>query len=298
MHPKAQTEHFDLARMTFTWKTVVYNLFLISLGSVVFAAGMNSVLIPNRLLGAGVSGVAIILHYLVPSLDVGLAYFLLNIPLMFLGWFFIGRRFMIYTTFGMAVFSLAAAAVKPPAAPVDDLMLAAIFGGVICGAGAGIVLRSMGSAGGVDILAIWVNKQFGFRPGSFSFFVNSAVILIGAYFFGLQIALYALIFVFTSSRVLDAVVTGFNQRMAIIVISDKSREIAAEIFKEINRGVTFLKGQGAYTGQLKDVILTITTLTELPKLKNAIFSIDAQAFVVVNNTHEVLGKRHGTRKVY
>jgi len=94
------------------------------------------------------------------------------------------------------------------------------------------------------------------------------------------------------------VITGFNQRMAIIVISDKSREIAAEIFKKVHRGVTFLKGQGAYTGQLKDVILTITTITELPKLKNAIFNIDSEAFVVVNNTHEVLGKRHGTRKIY
>jgi len=298
MQPKVQTEHFDLDKLALTWKTVLYNLFLISLGCIVFAAGMNSILIPNRLLGAGVSGVAIIIHYLFPSLDVGLVYFLLNIPLIFLGWFFVGRRFMVYTIFGMGVFSLAAYVIKPPPVPIDDIMLSAIFGGIVCGAGAGIVLRSMGSAGGVDILAIYANKEYGFRPGSISFFVNALVLMAGAYFFGLQVALYALIYVFTSSRVLDAVITGFNQRMAIIVISDKSREIAAEIFKKVHRGVTFLKGQGAYTGQLKDVILTITTITELPKLKNAIFNIDSEAFVVVNNTHEVLGKRHGTRKIY
>ena len=298
MQPKVQTEHFDLDKSVFTLKSVCYNIFLISLGSIVFVIGMNSILIPNRLLGAGVSGVAIMVHYLFPSLDVGLAYFLLNIPLMILGWFFIGKRFMLYTTFGMGFFSLAAVVVKTPPVLINDLMLTAVFAGVICGAGAGIVLRSLGSAGGVDILAIYINKQYGFRPGSISFFVNALVLMAGGYFFGLQIALYALIYVFTSSRVLDAVITGFNQRMAIIVISDKSREITTEIFKQVHRGVTLLKGQGAYSGQLKEVILTITTLTELPKLKNAIFSIDAEAFVIVNSTHEVIGKRHGTRKVY
>jgi len=104
--------------------------------------------------------------------------------------------------------------------------------------------------------------------------------------------------VFTSSRVLDAVLTGFNQRMSTMVISEKTDEMAKEIFSKVNRGVTFLKGKGAYTGEERDVIFTVTTLTELPKLKDVILSIDPGAFVVVNNTLEVLGKRHGSRKVY
>jgi uncharacterized membrane-anchored protein YitT (DUF2179 family) len=104
--------------------------------------------------------------------------------------------------------------------------------------------------------------------------------------------------VFTSSRVLDAVLTGFNQRMSTMVISEKTDEMAKEIFSKVNRGVTFLKGKGAYTGKERDVIFTVTTLTELPKLKDVILSIDPGAFVVVNNTLEVLGKRHGSRKIY
>ena len=124
------------------------------------------------------------------------------------------------------------------------------------------------------------------------------MILVGAYFFGLEVALYTLIYVFTSSRVLDAVLTGFNQRMSTMVISQKTDEMAKEIFRKVNRGVTFLKGKGAYTGEERDVLFTITTLTELPKLKDVIFGIDPGAFVVVNNTLEVLGKRHGSRKVY
>jgi uncharacterized membrane-anchored protein YitT (DUF2179 family) len=298
MQPKVQTAHFDLDKVILTWKTVLYNLFLITAGIIVFVIGMNSILIPNKLLGAGVSGVAIIIHYLFPSADVGITYFLLNIPLMFIGWFSISKRFMLYTIFGMAFFSLAAVIIKTPPVPLKDPILVAVFAGVVCGAGAGIVLRSLGSAGGVDILATYANKQFGLRPGLTSLFVNAVVIMIGAYFFGLQIALYSLIYVFTSSKALDAVLTGFNQRLSTIVISHKYKEIAEEIFKKVNRGATFLQAQGAYSGDPKEVIFTITTLTELPKLKNVIFNIDPEAFVVVNSTLEVIGKRHGTRKVY
>ena len=298
MHPKAQTAHFDFDRIILTWKTVSYNLFLITAGIIVFVIGMNSILIPNKLLGAGVSGVAMIIHYLFPSTDVGITYFLLNIPLMLIGWFSISKRFMLYTFFGMAFFSLAAVIIKTPPVPLKDPILVAVFGGVVCGTGAGIVLKALGSAGGVDILAIYANKILGLRPGLTSLFANGVIIITGAYFFGLQIALYSLIYVFTSSKTLDAVLTGFNQRLSTMVISDKYKEIAEELFKQVNRGATFLQAQGAFTGNPKEVIFTITSLTELPKLKNVIFSIDPKAFVVVNSTLEVIGKRHGTRKVY
>jgi len=298
MQPKAQGAHFNLDKIISTWKTVLFNLFLITGGIIIFVIGMNSILIPNKLLGAGVSGVAMILHYLFSSVDVGITYFLLNIPLILLGWLSISKRFMLYTVFGMAFFSLAAAVLKTPPVPLEDPILVAVFGGVVCGAGAGIVLRSLGSAGGVDILAIYANKQFGLRPGLTSFFVNGLIILTGAHFFSLEIALYSLIYVFTTSKALDAVLTGFNQRLSTMIISDKYQEIAKEIFEKINRGATFLQAQGAYSGNPKEVIFTITTLTELPKLKNVIFSIDPKAFVVVNSTLEVIGQRHGTRKVY
>ena len=298
MQPKAQGAHFNLDKIILTWKTVLKNLFLITGGIIIFVIGMNSILIPNKLLGAGVSGVAMIIHYLFPSTDVGITYFLLNIPLIFLGWLRISKKFMLYTVFGMAFFSLTAVVLKTPPVFLQDPILVAVFGGVVCGAGAGIVLRSLGSAGGVDILAIYVNKQFGLRPGLTSFFVNGLIILTGAYFFSLEIALYSLIYVFTTGKALDAVLTGFNQRLSTMVISDKYREISEEIFKQVNRGVTFLQAQGAYSGRPKEVIFTITTLTELPKLKNVIFGIDPKAFVVVNSTLEVIGQRHGSRKVY
>ena len=298
MQVKAQSQPLDVHKIPLSWKTILYNLFLISAGCVIFVVGMNSVLIPNKLFGSGISGVSLILHYLFPRLDVGLAYFLLNLPLMLLGWLFISRRFMLYTLYGMGFFSLAAAFIKTPTTTMHDPILAALFSGIICGAGAGLILRSIGSAGGMDIVAIYVNQKFGFRPGSVSFSVNGLILMSGAYFFGLEIALYTLIYVFTSGRVLDIVITGFNQRMSTLIISEKSQEIAKEIFKRVNRGMTFFKGRGAYTGVERDIIFTITTLTELPELKEVIFAIDPSAFVVVNDTLEVFGKQHGTRKVY
>lgn len=298
MQTTTESKRLDLSPVSNSWKPIFYNLSLMAAGSIVFVIGMNSVLIPNRLFGGGITGIAMILHYLFPSLDVGLAYFLLNLPLMFLGWFYISRRFMLYTTFGMGFLSLAAAIIKSPAARMEDPILAALFAGVVCGVGAGIILRSLGSGGGLDVLAILGNQKLGFRPGSVSFIFNAAVLLAGAHLFGLEIALYCLIYVFTSTRVLDAIIRGFNQRMSTLIISEKHEQIAEEIFKRVNRGATFIKGQGAYSRKERDLIFTITTLTELPRLKDVIFNIDPGAFVVINDTLEVLGKRHGTRKVY
>jgi len=298
MQATTEPKRAGLSQIPSSWKPILFNLLLIAVGTIVFVIGMNSVLIPNRLFGGGITGTAMVLHYMFPSLDVGLAYFLLNVPLMLVGWFYISRRFMLYTTFGMGFLSLAAAIIKSPAARMQDPILAALFAGVVCGVGAGIILRSLGSGGGLDILAILGNQKFGFRPGSVSFFFNAAVLLAGAHLFGLEIALYCLIYVFTSTRVLDAILRGFNQRMLTLIISEKYQQITEEIFKRVNRGATFIKGQGAYSGEERNLIFTVTTLTELSRLKDVVFNIDPGAFVVINDTLEVLGKRHGTRKVY
>jgi uncharacterized membrane-anchored protein YitT (DUF2179 family) len=277
---------------------MLFNLSLISIGCIIFVIGMKSVLIPTKLLSGGIVGVAMILHYLFPSFEVGLSYFLLNIPLILLGCFNISRRFMLYTIFGMGFFSLTATLITPMAVEIQEPMLAALLAGVICGTGGGIILRSLGSVGGLDILAIYVNKEFGFRSGSVIFLANALILLAGVYFFSLEIALYSIIYVFTSSRIIDSILAGFNRRKSLIIISDHSNEIARQIYGRINRGITFLRGVGGYTGKEKNVILTVTTLTELPKMKELVFDTDPDAFMVINDTLEVLGRRHGRRKIY
>ncbi|NLJ29562.1 MAG: YitT family protein [Deltaproteobacteria bacterium] len=287
-----------LQRSSISWPSLFWNLFLITTGSCVFSVGLNSVLIPQQFLSGGVVGIALIFHYFLPKFNTGLFYFLLNIPLILLGWFSVSRTFMLYTAYGMAVFSLTAAWVNPYLPPVEDPILGAILAGVICGTGAGIILRSQGSAGGLDILGVYLNKKLGLRVGMTVFALSSSVLVAGGYFFDFQKALYSLIYVYASGRIMDAVITGFNQRKSVLIVSNHSDAIAKEILTRLNRGVTFLHGTGGYTRKRKQVIFSIITLTELAKVKELVYGIDPHAFMVVNDTLEVLGQRHGTRRVF
>lgn len=277
---------------------IARNLGLIFAGSLIFAVGLQAILVPNEFLSGGVVGLALIIQYLVPSLPMGPVYFILNIPLLILGWFTVSRQFMIYSIAGMFLFSLACTVVRPPPFTVDDPILAALLAGVICGVGSGLILRSIGSAGGLDILAIYLNRRFGLRLGTVFFGVNALVLASGAYLHDLNKALYSIVFVYASGRVMDGIMAGFNRRKLIYVISDKSAEIADMIMRRVNRGVTLLHGKGAFSDKEKEIILTITTMTELPRLKELIFGMDPKAFLVVNDTLEVLGNRHGKLKVY
>ncbi len=276
------------------WRRVLTNLLLISAGSIVYAAGINGVIVSQGFLSGGVMGISLIGHYLFPWINIGLAYLVLNIPLMLLGWFRVSRRFMLYTVFGMVMFATATGLVFPKLPHIENPILAAILGGIICGAGLGITLRSQGSGGGTEILLVYLRKKFGLRMGAMSFLFNALVLAVAAYFFGLERALYSLVFMYVSGKVMDSILTGFNQRKAILVVSDCADAIASQIINQLNRGATLLEATGAYTGSSKKVIFSIITLTELSKMKETVFDIDPNAFMVVNDTLEVIGKRHGS----
>jgi uncharacterized membrane-anchored protein YitT (DUF2179 family) len=271
---------------------------LILSGSFIFVLGMNSILIPAKLLSGGVTGIAVLMHYLWPRSDFGLLYFLLNIPMVAVGWFHVSRRFIVYTIIGIVAFSAMASFIHLPAAKINDPILSALFAGVICGAGAGLILRSLGSAGGLDIMAVVLNKKYGLRPGTVISLTNILILAAGLFYHDFELALYSIIYVYACGNVVDQVLTGFNRRKAMMIISDRSEEIAAEILKRVNRGVTFFQGKGAYTGREKQIIFTIISMVELAKMKEIAFTIDPDAFIVVNDTLEVLGKRHGKMRVF
>lgn len=279
-------------------KPVARQLSLITAGCIVFVYGMSAVMIPAKLLSGGLAGIAMLVGYRFASVDLGMIYLFLNIPLILLGWFTISRRFIAYSIYGIACFSVTASLIEPAPVVLTDPILAVLLAGVICGAGSGLILRSIGSAGGMDILAIYLNKRFGFRVGTVTFIANAAVILAGGWLLDINLALYSIILLFTCGSVINVVLSGFNARMALIVVSDMSGRIAQDILTRFNKGVTYLDGEGAFSRKPKRVILTVTTLTEVPKIKEMIFAHDPQAFVVINNTFEVLGQRHGALKIY
>ena len=275
-------------------KQVFWNLFLIACGSLISAVAVNGMLIPQQFFGAGFTGVAIIIHYLFSPLPMGVLYLLLNIPVFVLGWVYVGRRFFYYSIAGMLFFSAALQWIHL-LVPVQDRILSAILAGIITGVGAGITLRSLGSGGGLDILSVILLKRFSVRLGTTMLAMNSLVLLAGGILFSLESALYTLIFIFVSSYIINLVVMGLSQRKSVMIISPEWENILREIIDKVHRGVTMIEGKGGYSGREIQILYTVTTFRELPRLKRLVRAIDPNVFMVVSDTLEVTGIRIGNQ---
>ena len=275
-------------------KDIGWNLGLLILGSLLCAFAINGILIPHRFVSGGFTGMALVIHYLFPFFPVALVYFLANVPLFIAGWFFISRRFFIYSTIGMLLFAVAVAWVDVDI-PVQDKLLAALLAGLIQGAGSGIILKSVGSAGGTDILSVILLQRFSIRLGTTVLGFNILVLSAAAFFFSLEDALYTLIYLYVSAKIVDLVVTGLSQRKAVFIISPKWEKISARILREIHRGVTILRGQGAYSAREQQILYTVVTFQEVANLKQILRREDPDAFVVVSDTTEVMGHRIGNQ---
>lgn len=277
--------------------TVARNVILITLGALVFSIGVKGIAVEHGFISGGVSGLGLLLYYLVGGLGIGSWYFALNVPLMLVGWFSLSRRFILYTLYGMAILSVFMDVVTFRAG-IDDPMLAAIFSGAVMGAGVGIALRSFGSLGGTDIVAIALNQKWNLRVGQFNFYYNLVLFGVGFFFYDTDLVLYSLVLSFVSSTVMEYFLSLFNQRKMVLIISDHADQIAHDIVHVLRRGSTFLYGRGAYTGKRKKVILTITNTVQIKRLEELVFTRDKNAFFVVENTFNVLGEGFSRRKVY
>ena len=284
-----------LRQLQFTkLRQVFWNLGLISVGSVLCAVAINGILIPHKFVSGGFTGLALVIYYLLPAVPVAWVYFFLNVPLFALGWKYVGRRFFIYSIAGMIIFSCALKWVDATLA-VQDQIMSALLAGIISGAGAGIILRSVGSAGGLDILSVIVFQRFSVRLGSTTLAFNSLVLAVAAILLSLERALYTLVYIYVNSYMLNLVVTGLSQRKAVFIISPRWQEISREILEKLDRGLTVIKGQGGYSGQEEQILYTVITFRELSRLKGIIRRLDPNAFVVVTETLEVMGQRIGNQ---
>ncbi len=273
---------------------VVRNLALISLGSALCAVAINGILLPHQFFGAGFAGVSLVIHYQFPSLPVAALYFILNIPVFSLGWMYVGRRFFLYSIGGMLIFTSALAWVHV-SLPIHDKILSALLAGIIVGAGSGIILRSLGSSGGLDILSVILLKRFSIRLGTTILAFNTLILGAGAILFSLDAALYTLIYIFVSSYMINFVVMGLSQRKAVFIISPQWEKISHEIMEKIHRGVTIIGGRGGYTDREEQILYTVVTFRDLSQLKQLVRGFDSDAFVVVTDTLEVIGHRIGNQ---
>jgi uncharacterized membrane-anchored protein YitT (DUF2179 family) len=274
--------------------TVSWNIILIALGSVVSAVAVNSILIPKQFLAGGFTGLAMLIHYVLPPMPVGVAYFALNVPLFIFGWMFVGRRFFFYSIAGMLIYSLAVL-IPVPEITLEDHLLNALVAGIITGIGSGLLLRSLGSAGGTDILAIIILKKFSVRLGTTSLGFNVILMLTAISHISLEMVLYTLICIYVSAVFVNLVVTGLSQRKAVMIISSRWDEISKEIMTKMDRGITVIYGEGCYSGNQQKILYSVIPFQDLPRFKALIRKVDPDAFVVITETQEVMGNRIGNQ---
>jgi len=261
----------------------------IALGSFIFAFGLNYFIIANGLAEGGFTGIALIIHYLT-GLPAGAIIFVLNLPLFFVGWYKWGKTFVFKTILGVVMVSLAIDLTQGLALQTHDLLLAALYGGVLSGVGIGMVLRSGATTGGADILARLVYEKKGISMGKLFFLFDLVILSVIAALFGLEKALYSLVTVFIFSQVVDRIIEGVDEAKAIIIISQATEPITQAILLELDRGATIIKGIGGYTKEEKNVLYVVVGRYQLLSLKKIVKAIDPHAFVIVNDVREVLGE--------
>jgi uncharacterized membrane-anchored protein YitT (DUF2179 family) len=258
-------------------------------GAFLQALAINGILVPHGFLSGGFTGMSLTAHYLLPILPVSLMYLALNLPQFAMAYKLVNRRFFWLSLLGMGLVTAALWVVKIKL-PVEGMVPAAVLAGIINGAGAGLTLRSRGSAGGSDILSVILYRRFSIRLGTTYLAIDAGVLAMGACLFPLELMVYSLIFLFVNSQVMNLVVTGMSKRKAIMIITQREEEVLAEV-KAKTVGATLIPAEGAYSGESRKIIYTVVTLGELARVKQIIRDIDPQAFVVISETMEVMGLR-------
>jgi len=275
------------------FKELFKKIALIILGSLIISVAINLFIIPNKLLGGGLSGIGLILQYIF-NFPMGVTILILNIPLLILSILKINKRFTVFTVLGtisLSIFLILTAHLNNVLFPVEESyrLLYCIYGGVLSGIGLGIVISNEGSTGGMDIVAIYIKKKYGIEVGIVSFTTNFLIVAVGSVLFGFKVGLYTLISMYIASTVMEKVINGLNRRKMLLIVSEKEKEVSDAIMNNCNRGVTILYGEGAYTSHKKNVMYCVVSLGQLPQIKRVIKTIDQEAFISIIDIAEVQG---------
>jgi uncharacterized membrane-anchored protein YitT (DUF2179 family) len=265
---------------------------LLILGAIVQAASMDLFYIPGQIASGGVSGLAqVINHY--TGWPIGMMVLVMNVPLFFLGWRYLGgRRFFIRTVFTVVLYSVLVdvGRLVIPAGPTRDPMLNALYGGVVGGLGMGITFLGQGTGGGTDILARVLARLRGIPLSQSYLFTDALVILLAGLAFSWEQALYAMIALYVGGVAAEVVTEGASVVRTALIVSERPREVADAILREMERGVTGLHGEGMYTQKDRTVLYVVISRSEVARLKALIHEIDPEAFVVIGQASEALGE--------
>lgn len=278
-------------------KSIAWNLFLLTAGGILFSFGIKSVLIHHSFITGGLYGTCLFIFYNFQILNPGVLFLIGNIPIMIIGYVFVSRKFFLYSIWAVFVITLSSELITYDLHIVNQLY-AAIAGGVLTGAGSGIILRSVGSGGGLDVLAIVLYQKYNIGIGKFFIVYNLCLFSIALAIYEIDLVIASFILTFISSITLEYVLALFNQRKVVYIISDLGQDISAMISTDLKQGATVIDAKGAYTGKAKQLLMTITNNLQVKRLEEKVFTIDPDALFIVENTFNVIGSGFGKRKIY
>ncbi len=277
---------------------------LIVIGAFILAVGFVYFISPHRIVPGGVYGIAIVVHYMSAGwfsfwpegIPIGLFGLILNIPLTIAGIKILGPRFGVKTVVGFVLSSvfmdtITYLRVDGDAPLVADILLSCVFGGVLVGFGLGLIFKARATSGGSDIIAMIIAKYTRIQLGQLMIYVDSTIVLLSLVAFkDWQIPLYSWVVIYITGRAIDLVLEGSDYNKALLIISEKHEDIRNKILVDLERGGTYLKGTGMFTGNDKHIIYTVVSRREVAILEEYISQIDPDAFITVMDTHEILGE--------
>ncbi|WP_138496390.1 YitT family protein [Paenibacillus pinistramenti] len=277
--------------------SILARCLFIMVGAVIYAVALELFLVPNNITDGGITGIAVIVAHL-SGWSLGLFLFILNIPFLLIGYKQIGKTFALSTLLGIIVMSTVTVLLHHVDGVVEDTLLAFVFGGILLGLGSGIAIRFGGSLDGTEIIAILLAKKLPFSVGEIIMVFNLFILGSTGFVFNWNSALFSILAYYIASKAIDITVDGLNESKSVWIISDRIQDIGDAILSRLGRGVTYLSGEGGFSGDPKRVIFCVITRLEEAKLKEIVNHFDENAFLAVGNIHDVKGGRFKKRDIH
>jgi uncharacterized membrane-anchored protein YitT (DUF2179 family) len=273
-------------------RTTIFQALLTVVGSLIYALAINLFMEPNQIVTGGLTGVSLLIHHYLPQVGVGILVIAMNVPRFLASWRVVGRRFMLLSLLGTVSASVLID-VTTWIQPVDtEPLMAAMAGGLMMGTGLGLVFRQGASTGGSDVVARLMRRRFPhMRMGMLVLIVDVVVITASMIVYrSINAGLYSILAIYLASRMIDLLLYGTDVGRVVYIISDKNDEITTAIGLTLHRGVTYLSGEGSYTGESRKIILCAIKRQQIPALKKLVKEVDPRAFIILTVAHEVLGE--------
>jgi len=267
---------------------LVQKMIIITIGAFLVALGLDCFLVCNKIIDGGIIGISIILSYL-KGWPLGALIVALNMPFFLFGYKKLGKKFLLSSLYAIFCLGTFVTLLGFCHKVTGNLLLACIFGGILVGLGVGLIIKNNGSLDGTEVIAISISKKIGFSVGEIIMFFNVFILTAAGFVFDWDKAMYSILAFFIIFRTIDMVLEGFDDSKAMLIVSEKPDEIAAIIMHELGRGVTFLHGQGAYSGIDRKIIYCIINRLEISKIRDVVVEHDENAFITIENVHEVQG---------